>query len=430
MSDTNKTDENDNNSQLWYMDQVSEQFCPSKLYISMFITASIICIGLLSIILILTVGINNILKKSPEIDFIFKSTFWISLFCIFLWLFLWPIAIYLCQTSNDYNIHFKFAFILQISGTFFALIIRTMYILTWIKRLVYVFRDSIFDILSKTKYILYIFALFTIFIKVISFILFIISYIENDLNIKHKYDQIARSLSIFGEIMYSLLIIFIVYWFLHKLNKLLFNAANTIYQANDIDNIRLPPYQLDMIRGASRYFILSTFGLMVTIIDILVNIVLLFFVKKINLSQGFQIYYSFSLLDHYINFMMLYMQYNFGKNVFEYLCSFCDYRIRNILNHNASRKTKKSLSMDLPHSSPSVSNRFRVSVIMDKMQEKQVNHVKDLQDLVDDISDILVDPSERQKLVKKLPSHSNQVVEMSIDMHHIHVNHRNKFGDL
>ena len=86
-----------------------------------------------------------------------------------------------------------------------------------------------------------------------------------------------------------------------------------------------------------------------------------------------------------------------------------------------------------------IAERFRVSVIMDKMQEKAVNHVN-LEDLVDEMADILVDPSERQKLMKKLPSHSadstpiqnddNINLNRQFEMNLMRIDEENNFGDL
>lgn len=407
-----------------------DQFCPKILYPSMFLTAMIIIIGILSIILILTIGIKNIVKKSPEIHFMFKVTFWISLILIFFWLLLWPIAIFLCHIDWYQNVEFT-SFLFQISCIFFGIMIRTCYITTWYLRLYIVFKDSVFDVTPNTKRLLFSFAIFIIIIKLISFVLFIISY--------HQY---AKIISVFGEFIYSIFVILIVATFLIKLNKLILNAANKIHKTRDIDNVRLPPYQLDMIRGASRYLILSTFGLIFTLISIIINILLILFMNNISLSRAFQIYFAFILLDHYINFICLYCQYSFGRDIFEYLCSFCDIKMRKYLNHWASQKTKKE-SINLPQSNPVISQTFRVSVIMDKMQQKEVNHVN-LEDLVDEMADILVDPSERVKLMKKLPSHSNTPICADNDNDNDNINlnlhldinlerikeEQNNFGDL
>ena len=303
----------------WYLDIISDQFCPNRLYPSMFLSTTIVSIGILSIILILTFGIKSILNKSRDIHLFFRSTFWISLFCILLWLLLWPIAIYLCEISkNHYNlIKIKFAFMLQISGIFFAIVIRACYIGTWYKRLTIVFKDSIFDVAGRTKLGLCIFGLFIIIVKITSFILFIISYINEHVQIKHHYNQFGRGFAIFGEIIYCLFIIFIVSLFLNKLTRLIFNAANRIHKSRDIDNIRLPPYQLDMIRGASRYFILSTLGLIFTLISIIINVILIFFnnQNRLSFSRGFQIYFAFIIRSLYQFYLFIHAIFIRTKSV-------------------------------------------------------------------------------------------------------------------
>ena len=181
-----------------------------------------------------------------------------------------------------------------------------------ITRLIYTFRDSIYEL---NKYFVRTFYIVTILTAVTVF---------GGYGLETFYPTISAIIQTIAGAIYLISSCIMVITFVKRLNLLIVNSDSESIQKDDIQSEQLNAMQLRLINTASKYLILSFMGFATTLFTVVLNLINTFFFSCLL----HRIWIMCIKTDLIVNILCFYLQFGFAAGNYKKCCGFLDFYLK------------------------------------------------------------------------------------------------------